>query len=352
MSAMQRIRLLVGTIKGGFVVHADAERSDWKVEGPLFKGWKVTASLRDAEGTFWLGTASDVYGAAIQRSTDLEDWSQVQRGPSYSEASGRKLVQIWTLASAHGVLWAGVDEAGLFRSEDGETWRAVEGLNDHPTRDAWYPGAGGLCAHRVLFDPENPDRIWCGISAVGVFRSDDGGLTWRPRNDGVRMIIEDREHKDIGFCVHGLDQDPRNPDRIYRQDHAGMYRTSDGGDTWEANDSGLESWFGFPITLDRSTGHLYCVPLESDEYRVPKDGRLRVFRSTDAGDSWSDASNGLPQRNAWAGVLRAAFATDHAGGLYFGTTSGTLHVSTDSAASWTQLPVLLPRVLSVEAYVD
>ncbi len=246
--------------------------------------------------------------------------------------------------------YAGVADAGLFRSEDaGETWTPVSGLNDHKTREAWCPGAGGLCAHSILIDPTNASRLWCGISAVGVFRSEDGGATWDARNEGVPVILEDKTHKDIGFCVHCLVHDAANANRIWRQDHRGMFRSSDGGDHWERIENGLPSGFGFPLVRDPGSGALFCVPLESDEYRVPIDGRLTVYRSTDDGDSWQAASNGLPQQNAYAGVLRCAMAVDglNPGGVYFGTTSGDVYVSADCGDRWTALPCRLPRVQCV-----
>ncbi len=259
------------------------------------------------------------------------------------------------IAEGDGVFYAGVDEAGLFVSRDGGVrWQPVPGLNDHETRSAWCPGAGGLCAHSVLFDSQNPQRVWCGISAVGVFRSDDGGETWQAKNVGVPVILEDEKHKEIGFCVHGLAQDPENADRIYRQDHQGMYRSSNGGDSWEKNEAGLVSGFGFPIAIDRPTRTLFAVPLESDECRLPVDGKFRVYRSRDEGDSWEPLSNGLPQKLAYMGVLRRALTTDHLdpGGVYVGTTSGTVHVSHDLGDSWQALPCTLPRILNVSVFTE
>ncbi len=349
------VTVLVGTLKGAFVFRSSAARLDWSIDGPLFKGWKVTASERLPDGSFLVATASDVYGPALHRTRDFREWSQVERGPAWPQDSGRKLNQVWRLAAGHGRVFAGVDEAGLFVSEDGgASWAPVEGLNEHETRAGWFPGAGGLCAHAILLDPEDGDRIWCGISAVGVFRSDDGGATWNPRNEGVRVIIEDQVQKDIGFCVHGLAQDPRDADTIYRQDHAGMYLTRNGGDTWESAEHGLSSGFGFPIAVDRRSGRLYAIPLETDEFRMPPDGALRVFRSADRGGSWQPLTNGLPQSHAYMGVLRGALETDSLdpGGVYFGTTSGTVHFSSDGGDSWRTLPCVLPRVLSVSAFVE
>ncbi|MCG8407239.1 MAG: hypothetical protein MI923_18735 [Phycisphaerales bacterium] len=348
------VTVIVGTAKGGFVLRSDDRRS-WQIEGPFFKGWKVTTVARADDGTFLIGAASDVYGAAIHKSKDLSDWRQVAQGPAYSEDEKRQLTQIWKLVVQDGAYYAGVAEAGLFRSEDrGETWQPMPGLNDHRSRSAWMPGAGGLCAHSILIDPANPKRLWCGISAVGVFRSDDGGDTWHPKNNGVPVILEDKEFSEIGFCVHALAQDPDNADLIYRQDHRGMFRTKDGGDHWERIENGLPSGFGFPLVLDRETRALYAAPLESDEFRLPCDGKFQIFRSRNGGDAWEPLTNGLPQEHAYAGVLRGAMDADHLApcGVYVGTTSGDVFVSSDGGDRWNALPYRLPRVHCVAAYVE
>ena len=348
------IRLLVGTAKGGFWLTSE-DRRTWDVEGPFFKGWKVTAGLRLSDGRFLIGVASDIYGPGLQVSEGDGGWEQIENGPRYPDSEGPELRQIWTLKEHGGVLYAGVQDAGLFTSTDGGTsWEPVSGLNDHETRTAWVPGAGGLCAHALLFDDADPDRIWCGISAVGVFRTDDGGATWIPRNEGVTTVIEDKVHKDIGRCVHGLAQDPADPDRIYRQDHSGMYRTTDGGDRWERNETGLPAAFGFPIVVDRDTGTLFVAPQQSDQHRIPVDGRLQIYRSTDGGGSWHGASQGLPPAHTFGTVLRGAMAVDNLdpGGVYFATTSGTVHCSADLGDSWSNLPVSLPRAYHVSAWLE
>ncbi len=345
--------LVVGTVKGGFILRGDDARASWDVAGPIFKGWAVTTSTEAPDGRMLLGTASRVYGASVQASRDLVDWTQLPAAPAYPDGGDRRLTQIWTLVTAGDAIYAGVDEAGLFVSRDGgESWSSIDGLNEHPTRDGWFPGAGGLCAHVVLADPRRPERLFCGISAVGVFRSEDGGASWTPKNAGVRVAIEDEVHPDIGYCVHGLAMDPENGDRIWRQDHTGMYRTTDGAESWERIENGLGSWFGFPIARDRRTGALFAISLESDEYRMPRDGKLRVYRSRDDGDSWQELAEGLPTEHFYGAVLRGAMDVDHRDpcGVYAGTTAGTLHVSVDGGDTWRQLPMHLPRILSVRAY--
>jgi photosystem II stability/assembly factor-like uncharacterized protein len=211
-----------------------------------------------------------------------------------------------------------------------------------------------LCAHALLGDPRDERRLWCGISAVGVFRSEDGGSSWRAANSGVPVILEDKDHKDIGYCVHALVQDPNDASAIWRQDHRGMFYTGDGGEHWERIENGLPSSFGFPLAIDARGGSLFCVPLESDEYRTPIGGALTVYRSRDRGRSWHPCTRGLPRTDAWAGVLRGALATDSLDpcGVYLGTTSGGVFTSADGGDSFAALPCILPRILSVTTFVE
>jgi photosystem II stability/assembly factor-like uncharacterized protein len=350
-----RVLVIVGTEKGAFLCRSEDGRQKWDIEGPLFKGWRVTASGRSPSGRYLLATTSQVYGAALHVGADLKTWRQIDKGPAYPQGGDRKLNQIWTFHCGPDRHYAGVDEAGLFVSDDdGESWRPVSGMNDHPSRRAWFPGAGGLCAHVVLTHPDRPAQIWCGISAVGAFRSDDGGHTWEPRNEGVRCMSPDKEFPGIGYCIHGLAQDPDDPDTLYRQDHSGMYRTRNGGVSWERNEDGLPSWFGFPIAIDPGSRMLFSFPMESDEYRLPVEGRCRVFRSRNKGDSWEALDRGLPDGPYYGSVLRGALTVDRLEpvGVYVGSTSGDVFVSADGGDSWQTLACRLPRVLSVAAYAE
>ncbi|MEE9606157.1 MAG: exo-alpha-sialidase [Myxococcota bacterium] len=367
--------VIVGTAKGVAVIRSDAARERWSVSALQLKGWIVSAATRDPQGRTYLGVTSDVYGAVILVSEDLEAWRQLERGPRYApgdpgnqehnrvirsgdvagryRGSNRHVDQIWKLHAAADVVYAGVSEAGLFRSDDrGVSWSVDGGLNQHPTRSDWGPGFGGLCLHSLLCDARDPRRLWVGISAAGVFRSDDGGGSWAAKNDGVSA--------NEGWCVHSLAHDPNRADVIYRQDHRGMYRTDDGGDSWQLIEDGLPEAelsdghrcaFGFPISFDPGSGSVYAVPLEGDNFRFPPGGALRVYRTRDGGQRWEPLSKGLPGQS-YAPVLRGALAVDGLDpcGVYFGTTAGSIFASRDGGDSWLQLPCTLPRVLCVEAF--
>jgi len=348
---MPNVTVLVGTEKGAWILRSDAARKDWAIDGPHFKGWKVTASDRTPGGKYLVATASFVYGAAIHESRDLKTFRQIEKGPAYPEGAGRKMIQTWTIACGAKRHFAGVDEAGLFVSDDdGASWQPVPSLNDHPTRPSWFPGNGGLCAHSVLV---RGDRLFVGISAVGVWRSDDGGKSWAPKNAGIPHVIEDKKLKEIGFCVHGLAFDPAAPDTVYRQDHAGMFRSRDAGDRWERIQTGLPA-SGFGFALAQHGRSVFSFPLESDEYRVPVDGKFRVYRSRDGGESWQALARGLPEAPTYANVLRGAMAVDGMNpcGVYVGSTSGEVYASADDGESWRRIPCTLPRILHVRAFRD
>lgn len=341
------VALAIGTLKGGWIARTD-DRVDWQLDGPFLKGWQVSTFGLAGDGTFLGATGSTWFGAALHRSADLEEWDQIVSGPAYSSDAGRKLEQIWTLAPNGQRIYAGVAEAGLFVSDDhAATWQPVAGLNEHETRDAWQPGLGGLAAHRVLVDPERPERMWIGISAVGVFATDDAGVTWELRNDGVVPAAPSNDF-DIGYCVHCLVADPEQPDTIWRQDHRGVYRTTNGAKSWERIEVGIPGGgFGFPIDRDSASGSLFIVPLESDQYRMPVGGEFAVYRSADGGDTWS-ASGAWP--GSFTGVLRDAMSTDGDGGVYVGTTGGRIVYTDDAGDSWTELPWTLPRIVSTHVF--
>ncbi len=340
------VTLGIGTAKGAWFAAADSN-GDWELTGPFHKGWEVTTFGRTPSGAALLATGSAWYGAAIHRSDDLTTWEQIVDGPTYEPESDRSLERIWTIATVGGTLFAGVAHAGLFRSDDdGASWQAVDAFNDHRTRPGWQPGAGGLAAHRVIADVTDPNRMWLAASAVGVFRTEDGGATWELRNDGVPQVAPDDDFSDIGFCVHCLADDPDRPGMLWRQDHAGVFRTEDGGDTWERIQNGIPgSGFGFPVVRDPATGRLFIVPLEADEFRSPVDGAFAVYVSDDDGDSWSPSSG--TESQSFDGVLRDAMAVDGAGGVFAGTTGGRVLFSRDSGDTWGALATTFPRILSI-----
>ena len=367
------VALIIGTKKGAAVLRSK-DRKTWS-ENFALKGWPVTASVRDDRGRYYAAAAHGVFGPAIFASDDLETWQQLEAAPQFAPgekgnaehirimASGdfmgkykdspRLVDQIWTLHFAHGTLYAGVSEAGVFASRDqGKSWEPINGFNNHPTRDTWMPGFGGLGAHTILSDAKNPNRMWVGVSSSGFFRTDDGGKTWAQKSQGV--------WGEMGQCVHHVTHDAHNPDILYRQEHWGVYKSKDGGDTWEKFEDGLpiselsvgfKASFGFPIVMDRKSGHIFVVPLEGDNFRIPRNGQLAVYRSKN-GAQWQEMREGLPA-NSYEGVLRGAMTADQLdpGGIYFGTTSGTVYGSHDVGESWASIAYDLPRITSVEAYV-
>jgi len=355
---MSTLKLFIGTVKGLFILSSDSSRKDWHIEGPILKGWQVFHVAADPRNNdeLFASVGNFVYGAVIMRSRDGgKNWEQIKNGPAYAEGSVSTLKDIWYVAPGHesepNTLFAGVSEAGIFVSRDGgDNWQEMKGLSEHETRGEWVGGLGGLCCHTIQVHPDNPKRIWVAISAVGVFRSDDGGETWQVKNDGLHIIIPTKEHQQIGSCVHKLVMDPTNPDRLFQQNHRGVFRSLDGGDSWSRIENGLPGTFGFPMVMNpHHPDWLYTVPQESDEFRFAKDGKLAVYRTKDAGENWEEIRTGLPE-NSYVGVLRGAMTTDSISskaGIYFGTTGGLVFYSRDDGDSWEQMPFLLPRISSL-----
>ncbi|MFZ0994454.1 MAG: exo-alpha-sialidase [Candidatus Dormiibacterota bacterium] len=353
----------VGTAKGLFVVkHEGPEPASqgWQLTGPYLSGWEATTVFleqRQGRLEFLAGLSSYVYGPHVRRSLDEgRSWDPLGSGPGFGEGEGRPTVErIWTFHRLAGSddLVAGVAQAGLFRwDETAAAWHEYTALTDHPTRGDWLPGFGGLCLHTVLTDPRRPGRITIGISSVGTLRSDDDGATWAIKNNGVTAPFEAEEPKYANFtCVHRLVLDPTDPDHLFQQNHTGVYRSFDAGDHWERIENGLPSGFGFGMSvLAGSPSTLFVIPLTSDEIRLPVEGKLRAYRSHDGGDSWEVSGVGLPANN-YGGVLREALTTGagDTSSVYFGTTSGELYGTWDSGDSWTRLPGVYPRILSVRA---
>jgi len=359
MAADGRVVLLVGTKKGAFVIEPGAEGSSdgAEVRGPLCELWPIyDVSLDRASGAIYAGGGSPWYGPAVWRSDDLgRTWTHSSQGLDYGEG-GPRMNMVWNVTPAHGALYAGVDPAGLFRSSDaGRTWDHVRGLTEHPTRPEWQPGAGGLCLHTIVAHPDDPDRMWVGISSVGAFETTDAGQTWETRNRGVRTEYGPERYPEFGQCVHKFAPAAGMPDRIYQQNHCGMYRTDDAGRTWHEISAGLPTDFGFPIvTHPRDPDTAYVIPLTGPEQgRYMPEGRAAVWGTSDAGATWTRLDRGLPQDHAYQTVLREAMAIDDhdPAGIWFGTENGELYGSRDEVQSWQLVAARLPPIWSVEAAV-
>jgi photosystem II stability/assembly factor-like uncharacterized protein len=354
--------LLVGTEKGLFILDSDDRRERWHVRGPEHKGWQVYSLLADtrpATPAIYAGLSSFVYGSHLQRSDDGgRTWTAIETGPRFPEGSSRELKQIWSIKPGPepGSLWAGVADAALFQSPDGgRTWRLNEGLEHHRTRDQWVPGGGGLCLHTIALDPRDPDRGFVGISAVGMFRTDDGGRSWALKNVGVGPVSEEERPKypEVMRCVHKFVQDPIDPAVLYQQNHVGVFRSRDAGDSWERIEEGLPTGFGFPMVMHpHKPRTLFIVPQESDQFRMFPGGEPGVYRTDDGGDHWLRTHQGLPEPS-FGGVLRNSMTVDahDQPGVYFGTSGGEVYASLDEGASWRRLPGSFPRVEALAALV-
>jgi photosystem II stability/assembly factor-like uncharacterized protein len=350
------VRVLVGTKKGAFVLESGAERRDWRVRGPYCQHWPLAHVAADpVSGTIYGAGGNAWFGPAIWRSRDFgATWTHSSQGLAYP--AGETPVQCaWAVHSAHGRVYVGVEPAGLFVSDDGgDTFREVEGLSRHPTRPEWQPGGIGLVLHTIVTDPADPRRLWVGISSVGVFYSEDGGETWTTRNSGTRCdyLPEGERYPEFGQCVHNLTLAPGQSNRLYQQNHCGMYRSDDGGQSWRSIEAGLPSSFGFPVAAHpRDPETLFFLPLNGDtQGRYPPDARTAVYRSRDGGAHYSELRAGLPQSGAYFGVMRQALATDalDPAGVYFGASNGSVFASRDEGETWTCLTRDLPAISSIE----
>lgn len=359
------VQILAGTRKGLFLLRADDARRDWTLDGPMLEGWEVFHAAQDPrDGTLFAAANNFVYGATVQRSKDGGRTWERSEGLGLPEETGLTLEKTWHVEpgrdSEPGVLWLGGAPGVLFRTEDsGESWQVVQSLLEDPTRERWQPGFGGMCTHSIQIDPADPGRMYVGISAAGVFRSEDGGESWTPANSGTAAdFMPDDPFPEVGQCVHKVLLHPGREGRLWQQNHCGVYRSDDHGRSWERlEENGLPSAFGFPLALHHSKPDTaFVIPEDSAREgrvgggnRVTSEGRLGVYRTEDGGKSWELASNGLPER-AWVEVLREGMASDRldSPGIYFGTKSGSVFASTNEGDEWVEIARHLPAVLSVE----
>jgi photosystem II stability/assembly factor-like uncharacterized protein len=352
--------LLVGTKKGLFVLEGSATEG-FEVVARAFAGEPVEYAVREpSSGRVLASVTSPFYGPKIFYADDpgSDDWEQAS-GVSLPEGGDAALERVWTIVpgEADGLVYAGGDPGVLFESRDaGASWELNRGLWEHPTRPKWQPGGGGLCLHSIVTWPGDPQRITAAISAAGVWHSEDGGASWHKGNEGLvpNYLPDDVPEDEIGLCVHRIHRSPARPERMFLQFHGGVYRSDDAGGSWTSIAEGLPSDFGFPLAIDPADpDSAFLIPLTGDTDRVTPDGRVRVYETRDAGASWTPRGEGLPQEQAYLTVLREAFDWTGSGTgleLYFGATSGDVFGSGDAGASWSSAATRLPPVYSVSAH--
>ena len=389
---MSKVRVLVGTRKGAFILSADGKREKWDVSGPHFAGWEIyhlKGSTVDPN-RIYCSQSSGWFGQIIQRSDDGgKTWFQPGTPPgetktpdgmpkgesnkfSYdvSKETGAPLTthqwydgtqhpwefkRVWHLEPSHtdpNLVYAGVEDAAIFRSTDGgQNWQELSGLRGHGTGPQWQPGAGGMCLHTIILDKKNPNRIYIAISAAGAFRSDDAGKTWKPINQGLISQFIPDPNAEVGHCVHHVAMHPSRPDTLFMQKHWDVMRSDNAGDRWHEVSGNLPSDFGFVIDVHAHEPEtVYVAPIKSDGEHFVPEGKLRIYRSKSGGNEWEALTKGLPQSDCYVNILRDAMAVDSLDscGVYFGTTGGQVYASSNAGDSWAPIVRDLPAVLSVE----
>jgi photosystem II stability/assembly factor-like uncharacterized protein len=387
---MSKVRVLVGTKKGAFVLTSDGKREKWDVDGPYFAGWELyhlKGSPADPN-RIYASQCSGWFGQVIQRSNDGgKTWEapggEVKPEPGAMPAGGsNKFVydsspetgkpltthqfydgtqhpwefkRVWHLEPSltdPDTVYAGIEDAAIFRSTDGgKNWKEMSGLRGHGTGPNWQPGAGGMCLHTIILDPADPKRIYIAISAAGAFRTDDGGASWKPINKGLYSKYIPNPTAEVGHCVHHVAMNPKRPGVLFMQKHWDVMRSDDAGDNWTKISGNLPTDFGFVIDIHAHEPEtIYVVPITSDGLHFVHEGKLRVYRSRTGGNEWEALTNGLPQSNCYVNVLRDAMAVDSLDkcGIYFGTSGGQVYASADAGDSWNPIVRDLPAVLSVE----
>ena len=366
--AAGNILVLAGTGKGSFIFTSDASRKKWDFTGPHHVGGEVYHMAYDPRSRMVLAAVNHaVWGPHIQVSQDQgKTWTKDEAQPRFPEGGKETVKRLWHIRpgreSEPGVWYVGAEPASLFKTSDyGKTWAEVTGLTSHPSREKWQPGFGGLCLHSIILHPTDKNKMWVGISAVGVFGTSDGGKTWKTMNKNVRTDFQPEKLPEFGQCVHKLLMHPSNPNTLFQQNHCGVYRSDSGGEEWKDISEGLPSRFGFVLGIHSTHPKtIYVVP--EDEAlgenvgggnRFVTHGKFRVYRSKDAGESWLALTEGLPQKDAYLHLLREGMATDSFDpcGIYMGTKTGQIYYSRDNGDRWDLMKEYLPPVLSVSAAI-
>jgi len=366
---MSRVKVLVGTRKGAFILSSDASRKKWQVDGPHFAGWEVyhlKASPADPN-RLYASQSSGWFGQVLQRSNDGgKSWEAVGNQFNYEGTPGThtwydgsphpwEFKRVWHLEPSltdPDTVYAGVEDAALFKTTDGgQTWGELPGLRTHASASGWAPGAGGLCLHTILIDPTNNDRMYIAISAAGVFRSDDAGKSWKPANKGLRSNTMPDQDAEVGHCVHRIAIHRERPNVLFMQKHWDVMRTDDAAESWQEISGNLPTDFGFVVDINANEPDtVYVLPIKSDSQHFVPDGKLRVYRSKSGGNEWEALTKGLPQQDCYVNVLRDAMSVDALDpcGIYFGTSGGQVYGSPDGGDNWASIVRDLPPVLSVE----
>jgi hypothetical protein len=366
---MSRVRVLVGTRKGAFVLTSDGARRSWEVSEPHFAGWEVyhVAGSPVEQNRLYAAPSGGWFGQVIQRSDDGGlTWEPQGNKFSYEGEVGPHqwydgtprpwdFTRVWHFEPSltdPDTVYAGIEDAALFRSVDGaQSWEELPALRQHPTAPSWAPGAGGMCLHTIVLDPVNPGRMYAAISAAGAFRSDDSGESWRPINQGLKSEGIPDPEAEVGHCVHRIAMHPARPEVLFMQKHWDVMRSDNAGESWREISGNLPTDFGFPIAVHaHEPDTIYVVPITSDSQHFVMDGKLRVYRSRTGGDEWEPLTAGLPQQNCYLNILRDAMAVDSLDqcGIYFGTSGGQVYASADAGDTWEPIVSNLPPVLSVE----
>ncbi|MFQ6028503.1 MAG: WD40/YVTN/BNR-like repeat-containing protein [Dehalococcoidia bacterium] len=363
------VLLLVGTRKGSFILSGSQTRKSWDLSGPHHPGSDVFHLTYDSrgEGELLAAVNNMIWGPQLESSSDLgQTWSQPKEQPRFSGDGGPTVDRLWHIEPGRenepDVVYVGVAPAALFKTKDGgATWHEVKGLSRHASREQWQPGLGGLCLHSMVLDPRDSQRMWTGISAVGVFGTTDGGESWQPMNQGVRADFLPDPFPEFGQCTHKLLSPASRPDTLYQQNHCGVFRSESAGQVWQDISEGLPSRFGFVLGLhSQDPDTIYVLPEDQvtgqdvgGGQRYVSDAKFRVYRSRNGGDDWKPLTNGLPQKNAYLHVLREGMATDSLDpcGIYVGTTSGQIFYSRDDGDTWNLLIDYLPPINSVECSI-